>query len=98
MFGTVSTMVKYKITIEVIDILNNGKCSMGQQVGALYNYPEDRGKICPSSLHILWPWILVMQSGGSFSFFDDDGTSVTLGCSDYSHQVVYKLKREPVDE
>ncbi|MHA1883331.1 MAG: TIGR04076 family protein [Candidatus Thorarchaeota archaeon] len=91
-------MVKYKVTIEVVDILNNGKCSMGQEVGDAFNYPEDRGKICPSAFHILYPWILVMQSGGSYSFFKDDGNSVTLGCSDYDHQVVFKIKRKPVEE
>ena len=66
------------------------------KVGDTYNYPEDRGKMCPSSFHILYPWILVMQSGGSFSFFED-GHSVTLGCADYEHQVVYRITRIEVD-
>lgn len=91
-------MAKVRITIEVIDILNDGKCSMGQVVGDTFNYPEDRGKICPSAFYILYPWILVMQSGGSYSFFEDDGNSVTLGCSDYTHQVVFKITRETVEE
>lgn len=97
-FAIVISMVKYKITIEVVDILNNGKCSMEQKVGDAFNYPEDRGKMCPSAFHIIYPWILVMQSGGNYSFFEDDGNSVTLGCSDYDHQVVFKIKREPVDD
>ena len=91
-------MARVKITIDVIDILNDGKCSMGQVVGDTWNYPEDRGKICPSALHIMYPWILVMQSGGSYSFFGDDGDSVTLGCSDYNHQVVFKISRETIEE
>ena len=86
-------MVKYKVRIEVVDILNNGECSMGQQIGDTYNYPEDRGKMCPSSFHVLYPWILVMQSGGSFSYFADDGNSVRVGCPDFHHQVVYKITR-----
>ncbi|MHA1907065.1 MAG: TIGR04076 family protein [Candidatus Thorarchaeota archaeon] len=86
-----------KIKIEVVDILNNGKCSMGQVVGDTFNYPEDRGKICPSAFHILYPWILVMQSGGRFSFFAEDD-SVKVGCSDYSHQVVFKITRTITDE
>ncbi len=80
-----------KITIEVIDILGSGKCSMGQEIGTIYNYPEDRGKLCPSSFHILYPWLLVLQSGGKFSFMEDD--SITLGCADHLHQVVYKIRR-----
>ncbi len=84
-----------KITIEVIDIKGSGKCSIGQEVGITYRYPEDRGKLCPSSFHILYPWILVLQSGGKFSFMKDE--SITLGCSDYEHQVVYRIKREEVE-
>ena len=87
-----------KVRIEVIDILGTGECSMGQKVGEVYSYPEDRGKMCPSSFHSLIPWIMVMQSGGTYSFFKDDGNSMTLGCPDYKHQVVYKITRETVDE
>ena len=90
-------MSPYKIKIEVIDILGSGNCSMEQKAGDTYTYPEDRGKICPSSFLVLYPWILVMQSGGSFSFFDKDD-SVTVGCPDYAHQVVYKITREEVEE
>jgi uncharacterized repeat protein (TIGR04076 family) len=84
-----------KIKIEVIDVLNDGKCSMGQVKGDTYNYPEDRGKMCPSSFHSLYPWILVMQSGGSFSFQEDKDV-MTVGCPDYTHQVVYKITRTEV--
>ena len=87
-----------KITIEIVEILGTGECSMGQKVGTVYNYPEDRGKLCPSSFHSLYPWLMVMQSGGSYSFFKDDGNSMTLGCPDYKHQVVYKISREIVDD
>ncbi|MFW9845916.1 MAG: TIGR04076 family protein [Candidatus Thorarchaeota archaeon] len=87
-----------KITIEVVKILGTGECSIGQKEGIVYNYPEDRGKLCPSSLHSLYPWLLVMQSGGSYSFFKDDGNSMTIGCPDYTHQVVYKITREFVDD
>jgi uncharacterized repeat protein (TIGR04076 family) len=87
-----------KITVEVIDILGTGKCSMGQEVGDKYNYPDDRGKMCPSAFHILYPWLLVMQSGGEFSFFKDEGNAVELGCADHLHQVVFKITREYVDE
>jgi uncharacterized repeat protein (TIGR04076 family) len=91
-------MPKTKITIEVVDILGTGKCSMGQEVGVKYDYPEDRGKMCPSAFHILYPWLLVMQSDGKFSFFSDEGHSVKLGCADHLHQVVFKITREYVDE
>ncbi|MHA2423467.1 MAG: TIGR04076 family protein [Candidatus Thorarchaeota archaeon] len=56
---------------------------------------QDRGYWCPSSFHSLYPWILVMQSGGSFSFQEDKDV-MTVGCPDYTHQVVYKITRTEV--
>ncbi|MFW9960403.1 MAG: TIGR04076 family protein [Candidatus Thorarchaeota archaeon] len=91
-------MASYKVRIEVIDIQNQGKCSMGQKIGDTYNYPEDRGKMCPSSFHILYPWIMVMESGGSFTESGDGHNYMTVGCSDYRHQVVYKITREPIEK
>ncbi|UCE11663.1 MAG: TIGR04076 family protein [Candidatus Thorarchaeota archaeon] len=92
----VAVMVRYKLKIEVIDVLGNGKCSMGQKAGDAYEYPEDRGKMCPSAFHVMYPWILVMLSGGKFSWMEDD--SITLGCSDYTHQVVFKITRRVIEE
>ena len=91
-------MPRFKITIEVVDILGSGECSMDQKIGQKYNYPKDRGKMCPSSFCLLYPWILVMQSGGTFSFFGNDGNSVELGCTDHLHQVVYRITREEIPE
>ncbi len=91
-------MSEIEITIEIVDILGTGECSIGQKVGDVFNYPEDRGRMCPNSFHILYPWLLSMQSGGTFSFFDDGGDSMTLGCSSYQHQVVYKVSRRTVEE
>ncbi len=91
-------MPKYKVKIEVIDILNDGKCSMGQKIGDVFEYPEDRGKMCPSSFYVLYPWIMVMLSGGSFAEEGDGSDFMTTGCPDYKHQVVYKISRTVVEE
>lgn len=91
------TMSKRKITIEVIDVLGTGKCSMNQKVGDVYRYPEDRGKMCPYSFHILFPWILVMLTGGTFESSEQERDAMTMGCSDYRHQVVYKIRRNHVE-
>ncbi len=91
-------LTKYKVTIEVIDILGEGNCSMDQKVGDSYSYPEDRGKMCPSSFYVLYPWIMVMLSGGSFTEEGDGSDFMTTGCPDYRHQVVYKISRKVVEE
>jgi len=91
-------MAKYKVKIEVIDILNDGKCSMGQEIGIVYNYPEDRGKMCPSSFYVLYPWIMVMLYGGNVAEEGESSDFMTTGCPDYKHQVVYKISRVVVNE
>ena len=91
-------MPKYKVTIEVIDIQGTGECSIDQKVGDTYSYPEDRGKMCPSSFYVLYPWIMVMLSGGSFTDEGDGSDFMTTGCPDYRHQVVYKISRKVVEE
>ena len=91
-------MQKYKVKIEIIDILNDGECSMGQKIGDIFVYPEDRGKMCPSSFYVLYPWIMVMLSGRSFAEEGDGSDFMTTGCPDYKHQVVYKISRTVIDE
>ena len=98
MYWIVVDMTKYKVKIEVIDILGKGNCSMNQKIGDTYNYPEDRGRMCPSSFYVLYPWIMVMLSGGSFADEGDGSDFMTTGCPDYKHQVVYKISRKPVEE
>lgn len=89
-------MSKYKVKIEIIDIQNDGECSMGFKIGDVFEYPEDRGKMCPSAFYVLYPWIMVMQSGGSFTESGDGSDFMTTGCPDYRHQVVYKISRTPL--
>jgi uncharacterized repeat protein (TIGR04076 family) len=86
------------VTIEIIDILGSGKCSMEQKIGDNFEYPEDRGRMCPSSFYTLYPWIMVMLSGGSFTEEGDGSDFMTSGCPDYRHQVVYKISRKVVEE
>ena len=90
----VVNMAKETVTIEVVSILGEGKCSLGQRVGDVFRYPEDLNRLCPNAFHILYPWILVLKSGGAFPFFDNNGSSMTLGCSDYKHQVVFRITRK----
>ncbi|MFW9788057.1 MAG: TIGR04076 family protein [Candidatus Thorarchaeota archaeon] len=90
-------MKRYKVTIEVIDIKGEGNCSMNQKIGDSYSYPEDRGKMCSTSYYVLFPWIMVMLSGGSFAEEGDGSDFMTTGCPDYRHQVVYRISRREVD-
>ena len=90
-------MTKYEITIEITKILEAGTCPNEHQVGDVFKYPDERGKICPSAFHSIYPTIRVMQSGGSFSWFDElNSTSVC--CPDPENPVVFKISRKEVPE
>ena len=53
-------MPNYEIKLEITDILGEGKCPGGHKIGDVFNYPEDRGKICPSAFHSIFPTIRIM--------------------------------------
>jgi uncharacterized repeat protein (TIGR04076 family) len=86
------------IAIEVVDILLEGKCSRGHKVGETFNYAEDRGKMCPAALSVLYPYILGLQSGSNFPWEEENPDSITLCCPDYKHPVVYKITRNRSEE
>ncbi len=82
----------HKVRIEVVDILGTGKCSMEQKVGNTYIFPDEKGKMCVTSLHSLYPFIVGLQSGGTYSG-QENTDEIMLGCPDFKHQVVYRMKR-----
>ncbi|MFX0172798.1 MAG: TIGR04076 family protein [Candidatus Hodarchaeota archaeon] len=75
------------------NILEEGKCPRGNQVGAVFNYPEDIGTIYPSALHSIYPTIRMMQSGGSFPWFETSDSHSNC-CPDYKRPVVFKISRK----
>jgi len=91
-------MPKYKVIIEIVDILEEGKCPAGHQIGEKFEYPEDRGKICAAAYHAIYPNIRVLESGGSYPWFEDEGNTHTACCSDYKRPVVFKMTRREVPE
>ncbi len=84
--------------IFVLDVEHNDGPGPGQKIGDVFEYPKDRGKMCPSSFYVLYPWIMVMLSGGSFAEEGDGSDFMTTGCPDYKHQVVYKISRTVAEE
>ncbi len=82
-----------KIEIEVVNILEAGKCPKKHEIGNKFNFPEERGKICPAAFNVLYPYILGLQSGGDFPWEEKTGTC-TVCCPDYKNPVVFKLSRD----
>ncbi|MFX1534901.1 MAG: TIGR04076 family protein [Promethearchaeota archaeon] len=81
-----------EILIEVVNILEGGKCPENHQIGDKFTFPQDRAKICPHALHTLYPYIIGLRSGGSFPW-EEDPDSITLCCLDHNNPVVFKLTR-----
>jgi len=81
-----------KLTIEVINILEAGKCPNGHEIGDKFQLPEDRGKICSAAYHTMYPYLTGLQHGASFPWENEEGT-VTLCCPDYKNPVVFKITK-----
>ena len=89
-------MPDYKVSIEIVDILEEGECPAGHTIGEKFEYPEDRGKICAAAFHALYPYIRVLESGGSYPWFEDEGNTHYACCPDHKRPVVFKMTRKKV--
>lgn len=56
-------MAKIKITL--VDKLGPCGCHRGHKVGDVWDYEQDRGKLCPLVMHTLFPMIDILKYGGS---------------------------------
>jgi uncharacterized repeat protein (TIGR04076 family) len=81
-----------KVSIEITDILQEGKCPAGHKIGETFMYPEDIGKICPAAFNSIYPDIRIIESGGSFPFYDEPNTH-SVCCPDYRRPVVFKISQ-----
>jgi len=88
--------VPYKVTIEIVDILEEGKCPAGHQIGEKFEYPEDRGKICAAAYNAIYPNIRILESGGSYPYYEDEGNTHSACCPDYKRPVVFKMTRREI--
>jgi uncharacterized repeat protein (TIGR04076 family) len=80
------------ISIEIKNILESGKCPEGHKIGERFDFKTERGKICPHALNVLFPYIIGLQSGGSFPW-EEESDNVTICCPDPYNPVVFKLQR-----
>ena len=86
-----------QVTIEITDILEEGICPRGHKIGETFEYPEDRGKICPAAFNSIYPYIRVMESGGAYPYFDEPDAH-SYCCPDYLRPVVFKISRKEVSD
>ncbi len=80
------------VKINVVNILERGKCPHGHKAGEEFIWSKDRWQMCSSACHTLFPYVTGLQSGGSFPW-EDEPDSITICCPDYKNPVVFKMTR-----
>ncbi len=53
-----------KIKITLVEQKGNCPCHRGHKVGDVFDFDEDRGKLCPMAMHSLFPMIDILRYGG----------------------------------
>ena len=79
-----------KIKITVIDKKGQCGCHRGHHIGEVFDYDEDRCKICPMAMHCAFPYIDILRYGGKLPG-QPDGTAVFC-CSDADVVMVFKAE------
>lgn len=54
-----------KIKITITDRRGKKGCHRGHHVGEVFDFDEDRGKICPMAMHCAFPYIDILRYGGT---------------------------------
>ena len=83
-----------KIKITITDRRGKMGCHRGHHVGEVFDYDEDRGKICPMAMHCAFPYIDILRYGGSLPGQPEG--QAEFCCSDAD--VILVFKAEMVEE
>ena len=81
------------LKIEVIKILEAGKCHFGHKQGDTFDYPEEKGKLCSAAWHTMYPYLSRLRFGASYPW-EKDKNCITICCPDYKNPVVLKITRK----
>lgn len=81
-----------KIEITIKEILGNGTCPLGHEVGETFNWPDDTGKMCPHAVYVVYPAVDVLRFGGVFPW-EDDPDMTRICCPDPNNPVVFEIRR-----
>lgn len=54
-----------RVKITLVDRIGPCPCRRGHQLGDEFDFDEDRGKLCPLAMHVLFPMVDILRYGGS---------------------------------
>lgn len=82
--------MKPKIKLTIIDQLGQRPCHRGHCVGEVFDFDEERGRICPMAMHVGFPYIDILRYGGKI---ENQPEGVALFCcSDADTALVFKAE------
>ena len=84
-------MARPKIRITLIDRLGGRGCHRGHQVGDIYDFDTERGKLCPMAMHVAFPYVDILRYGGSIPG-QPEGEAVFC-CPDVDTINVFRIQR-----
>ncbi len=81
----------FEVTTKVIS--QKGHCAMGHKVGDRFVMADKTPSgMCSWAFHSLFPFLTVLQFGGSFPW-ENDRDKTTVACPDPTNPVVFELQR-----
>ena len=54
-----------RIKITLVEQKGESPCHRGHRIGDSFDFDEERGKICPLSMHALFPMVDILRYGGT---------------------------------
>lgn len=54
-----------RVRITLVEQKGGCPCHRGHQVGDTFDFDEDRGRLCPLAMHVLFPMVDILRYGGS---------------------------------
>ncbi len=75
-----------RIKITIVKQLGDVPCHRGHKVGDVFYFDEDRGKLCPMAMHVLFPMIDILRYGGTLK-------SDCYCCPDVNTVNVFKIEK-----
>ena len=53
-----------RVKIELVERKGPLPCRHGHQVGNSFDFDEDRGRLCPLAMHVMFPMVDILRYGG----------------------------------
>ncbi|MFV0502990.1 MAG: TIGR04076 family protein [Lachnospirales bacterium] len=74
-------MNKPQVKIKLVERKGKYGCHRGHQIGDIFDFDKDRGKLCPMAMHTLFPYIDILRYGGTIPTGKEHG-DIRVCCSD----------------